>query len=94
MADLKVDYQMLEAMSRSMAAIAAEFENLHDHRDVEKSIWGGVSIRSGMDDFASNWDRHRSDLTEQIRKLGEKCGATCETFQGVEQALTRGAGGE
>jgi hypothetical protein len=45
-----------------------------------------------MDDFASNWDRHREELTGSIRKLGQNCTAVADTFQAVDRALSTGSG--
>jgi hypothetical protein len=92
MADLRIDHMVLHGIRISLAAIADEFEDMHQRRDVEARIWGGSGIRGGMDDFASNWDRHREDLTGSIRKLGENCGAVADTFQAVDQALAGGSG--
>jgi hypothetical protein len=94
MADLKVDFTVLRNLQQSLVAVAREFEELHERRDLDKQIWGGSHTRSAMDDFGSNWDRHREELTEHIRKLGEQCGGVCEVFQGVDQAVARAAGGE
>jgi len=92
MVDLRIDHTVLHGIRLSLSAIAEEFEDLHKRREVEARIWGGCSIRGRMEDFASNWDRHRENLTGSIRKLGANCGAVAEEFQAVDRALGAGPG--
>lgn len=91
MANLKVDFAILESIRRSAAQITAEFEDLNERRETDAVIWGGYQVRSAMDDFASNWHIHREALSEQIRTLGEKCSGVAETFRAVEQVLSQAA---
>lgn len=92
MADLRVDYAVLDGVHAAMAQIAQEFESLHERRDLDKRVWGGSGIRSAMDDFASNWDRHRQDLTESVQKLSEHCAAIAASFRAVDRTLGAAAG--
>jgi hypothetical protein len=92
MADLRIDHTVLHGIGISLSAIADEFEDMHRRREVETRIWGGSGIRARMDDFASNWDRHREELTGSIRKLGQNCTAVADTFQSVDRALSTGSG--
>ena len=94
MADLVVDFTLLQNLHKSLLSVAGEFEDLHTHRDLEQHIWGGSHTRAAMDHFASNWNRHREDLTGQIEKLAGHCGCVAAEFHGVDQAVARAAGGE
>jgi hypothetical protein len=87
MADLTVDYVVLDRIVRSLSQISAEFEDLHKRREEETGIWGGYQVRSAMGNFASNWDVHRETISEQLRTLGEKCVGITEEFRAVDQAL-------
>jgi len=91
-ADLRVDYSFLRGTSATLAAIAEEFEQLHERRTEDAEIWGAPGVRSAMGEFASNWDRHREDLTHSLQQLGTNCSAVADTFSAVDQALTRGPG--
>jgi hypothetical protein len=94
MADLTVDFALLSKLHSSLVGVADEFEDLHTRRELEEHIWGGAQTRSAMGHFASNWDRHREDLTEQIQKLAGHCGCVAAEFHRVDQAVARAAGGE
>lgn len=87
MADLRVDYVVLDSIVRSLAQISVEFEDLHKRREEETAIWGGYQVRSAMGSFASNWDVHREALSEELRSLGEKCVGIAKEFRAVDQAL-------
>jgi uncharacterized protein YukE len=93
-ANLRVDYSVLHGTRLSLAAIAEEFEQLHQRRNDEARIWGGAQIRHQMNEFASNWDRHREDLTNHLQKLGTHCGAIADTFRSVDEALASARGHE
>jgi hypothetical protein len=86
-ADLRVDFVVLQTMQRSLVAVADRFEELGGQAAEEARIWGGSRVRSAMEEFADNWKSHRGKLTEDLRKLGERCGGTVEVFQGVDAGL-------
>jgi hypothetical protein len=86
-ADLRVDFAVLDAMQRSLVAVAERFEGSGGQVGAEVRIWGGPQVRSAMEEFAENWKAHRGKLTEDIRKLGERCGGTVEVFRGVDAGL-------
>jgi hypothetical protein len=92
-ADLRVDFVVLQAMQRSMVAVAERFEELGGQAREEARIWGGSHVRAAMGEFAENWRSHRGRLTEDLRKLGDGCGATVEMFQGVDVGLAGSAPG-
>ncbi len=87
MADLKVDYAALDRAQMSLRKIATELEQLERHRDDVEDIWGSDAVRGAMSGFAGNWDRHRGQLLESVREVGEMCGGTAETFRSVERGL-------
>ena len=82
MADLLVDFVVLDAMQRSLVKVAGQFEGLGGQ--AQAPIWGGSHVRAAMEEFAENWKVHRGKLTEDVRKLGERCAATVEVFRGVD----------
>lgn len=87
MADLTVDYAALDRAQLSLRKIATELEHLERHRDEVEDIWGSDQVRDAMSGFAGNWDRHRGQLLESVREVGQMCAGTAETFRGVERAL-------
>jgi hypothetical protein len=93
MADLRVDFAVLDAMQRSLVAVAERFEGLGAQAGAEVRIWGGSHVRSAMEEFADNWKSHRGKLTEDLRRLGERCAGTVEVFRGVDAGLAHSVQG-
>jgi len=91
--DLQIDFASLEAMNRSLIAVAGRFEELTGQTTAEPRIWGGSHVRSAMEEFAGNWESHRRKLTEDARKLGEHCAVAVEVFRGVDSGLARSVQG-
>jgi hypothetical protein len=46
-----------------------------------------------MEEFADNWKSHRGKLSEDLRKLGERCAGTVEVFRGVDAGLAHSVQG-
>lgn len=87
MADLKVDYAALDRAQLSLSRIATELDQMERHRADVEDIWGSDRVREAMSGFAGNWDRHRNQLLESVRSVGEMCAATAQTFREVENGL-------
>jgi hypothetical protein len=87
MADLIVDYQLLDQTEGSLGSLAAEFQKL---QALAKGYDGGLGsgdIASAMDDFAGNWDYHRKRLVGSMHALGQLVHETKHGFQDADQKL-------
>lgn len=93
MSDLQIDFGVLAAMHQSLVAVAQRFEALEDQTAADVRVWGGSHVRSAMEEFSGNWKVHRGKLTEDVRKLGERCAATVEVFRDVDAGLGRSVPG-
>ena len=60
MADLVVDYGLLEQTENTLNSLKREFGNIDALRD--SANWGDGGIGSAMGDFAGNWSDHRQKL--------------------------------
>jgi hypothetical protein len=64
-----VDDTVLGASADSLGRIGAEFEHASDIKDRLVGELGSGSIADAMGDFVGNWDRHRHQVVDQIRKV-------------------------
>lgn len=87
MADLQVNYSVLDATRVSLHRIVGELERMDVRRDEMDPLWVGARVRKAMRGFSDDWDRHRRDLISDAHELEEKVTAVADTFRGVESAL-------
>jgi hypothetical protein len=88
MADLKVDYQLLDSIERSLTSLYSEFRNIRAQAGVYDGAMGSGDVASAMDGFAGNWDDHRKNLLSSIQVLGTMVSETRQQFQNTDNKLT------
>jgi hypothetical protein len=87
MADLKVDYQLLDMTERSLSSLKSEFENIKARTDCYDGAFGSGDIASAMGHFSGNWDYHRGKLVEEMAALGTMVAQTRKSFQDADEQL-------
>jgi hypothetical protein len=87
MADLKVDYQLLDSIERSLTSLYLEFSNLQAQTGDYDGAMGSGDVASAMDGFAGNWNDHRKDLLSSIQSLGKMVSETRQQFQDTDNKL-------
>jgi hypothetical protein len=87
MADLKVDYQLLDSIERSLTSLYSEFSNIKAQTSAYDGAMGSGDVASAMDGFAGNWNDHRKDLLNSIQSLGKMVGETRQQFQNTDNKL-------
>ncbi len=87
MTDLKVNYTSLDDSERSLQRIATELEGADARRAANADIWGSSAVADAMDEFVGNWDRHRKQLVESLKSVGEMCASSRDCFTGADQQL-------
>jgi len=85
---LRIDRASLEGMRLSLAAVARNFEGMHEWREELQHIWGTNAMRHVMGEFADNWTAHRDKLRGNIEELGRNCEETLRHFGAVDAVLT------
>jgi len=88
MADLKVDYQLLDSIERSLSSLYSEFSNIQAQTGAYDGAMGSGDVASAMDGFAGNWNDHRKDLLSSIQSLGKMVSETRQQFQNTDNKLT------
>lgn len=93
MADLVVDYSLLEQVESTLSGLHREFSDIQGQQHAYASAWGSGAIASAMGDFAGNWDYHRKKLLESLESLGAMVGKCKSSFATADtdlsNALTR-----
>ncbi|HLH83267.1 MAG TPA: hypothetical protein VKV38_08380 [Trebonia sp.] len=88
MSDLKVDYQLLDSVERSLSRLLSEFQNIKAQTGSYDGAMGSGAVASAMDGFAGNWNDHRKDLIGSMQSLGEMVSQTRQQFQNTDSKLS------
>lgn len=87
MSDLKVDYQLLDSIERSLTSLHSEFQNIKAQTGAYDGAMGSGDVASAMDGFAGNWDDHRKALLSSIQSLGKMVSETMQQFRNTDNKL-------
>lgn len=87
MADLKVDYQLLDSTERTLSSLTSEFQNIKAQESGYTGALGSGDIAGAMDSFAGNWDYHREKMVGSMQALGKMVSQTIQAFQKTDTGL-------
>jgi hypothetical protein len=94
MADLKVDYQLLDSTERTLTSLTSEFQNIEAQEAGYDGAMGSGDIASAMDSFAGNWDYHRGQLVGSMQALGKMITEAKKQFTQTDTKLTHSLTGK
>ena len=87
LADLKVDYQLLDSIESSLSSLLSEFQNIQASTGAYDGAMGSPDVASAMDGFAGNWNDHRKSLVSSMQSLGKMVSETRRQFQNADNKL-------
>jgi hypothetical protein len=87
MSDLRVDYETLRSSAETARAIKRAFDDLASRVEEKGDAWGHRGIAGAMRTFGTNWDYHRTILSEEIQATGDKLDKCLQVFQETDQKL-------
>lgn len=87
MADLRVDYQLLDSITRTLHSLAAEFSHIGDQVSSYDPAYGSGAIAAAMSSFSGNWSNHRKTLLGTMQNLGQMTAATEQHFRQTDSQL-------
>jgi hypothetical protein len=87
MADLKVDYQLLDSIERNLSSLVSQFENIETQTGSYDAAMGSGDIAGAMGNFAGNWEYHRKQIVSSMQSLGQMVNATKKHFQDTDDKL-------
>lgn len=87
MADLKVDYQLLDSTERTLSSLVSEFQHIKARDGSYNGALGSGDIAAAMDGFAGNWDYHRQKLVGSMQALGKMISESKDQFQQTDHRM-------
>jgi hypothetical protein len=69
MADLVVDYSLLEQVENTLTGLTREFQNIQAQEQGYAGAYGSGDIAGAMNDFADNWSYHRGKILQSMQSL-------------------------
>lgn len=87
MADLKVDYQLLDSTERTLSSLVSEFQHIKARDGSYDGAMGSGDIASAMDGFAGNWDYHRQKLVGSMQALGTMISESKDQFRKTDDRM-------
>lgn len=87
MADLKVDYQLLDSIERNLSNLISQFQNIQAQTGGYDGAMGSGDIAGAMGGFSGNWDYHRKQLVGSMQSLGQMVSETKKHFQDTDNRL-------
>jgi hypothetical protein len=71
MADLVVDYTLLEQVENTLTGLKNEFQNIQAQEQGYTGAYGSGDVAGAMDDFAGNWSYHRGKIIDSMDALAK-----------------------
>lgn len=90
MADLKVDFEQLDASRTTLHDLRQEFGHATEIVADAGGIWGNGHVSSAMSDFAGNWRLHREKLLDRMSKVEEMTAGCIESFRHADEKIATG----
>jgi predicted methyltransferase MtxX (methanogen marker protein 4) len=87
MADLKVDYQLLDSIERDLSNLVSQFEHIETQTESYDEAMGSSDIVSAMGSFSGNWVYHRKQMVGSMQTLGQLVSSTKTYFQDTDNRL-------
>ena len=94
MTDLRVDYQLLAGITRTLSSLAGEFAHADDQVGSYDPAYGSGAVTAAMGGFSGNWSDHRKTLLSAMENLGRLTGAAEQRFRQADGELASGLAGQ
>lgn len=89
MADLKIDYDLLNESSTSLGDIYTAFDNLKSRASNTESDWGSGDIAGAVGSFSGDWDSHREKIMHSLRAVKNTVDEALQGFDDTEGKLSK-----
>jgi hypothetical protein len=93
-ADLRVDYQLLASVTRTLSILAAEFAHVGDQVGSYDPAYGSGAVTAAMGNFSGNWSSHRKTLLSEMGNLGQLTEAAEQRFRQADGKLASDLAGQ
>ena len=92
-ADLRVDYQVLASIVRTLSTLAGEFAHIGDQVSDYDPAYGSGAVTTAMANFSGNWSNHRRTLLAEMGNLGQLTEAAERRFRQADGKLASDVAG-
>jgi hypothetical protein len=86
-ADLTVDYQILEASERMLASLHQQLASSTGAGGVADQEWGHNGVVGAVGQFRGNWSYHREQIMGRMQALGTMATQSRQSFQAADSKL-------
>jgi hypothetical protein len=86
-ADLKVEFSLLDSASKTLTSLTSEFQNIKAQGGDYDGAMGSGDIVGAMGSFSGNWDYHRGKLVGSMQALGKMIDESSKQFHGTDNQL-------
>lgn len=87
MADLKVEFSLLDSAGKTLTSLTSEFQNIKAQTSDYDGAMGSGDIAGAMGSFSGNWDYHRDKLVGSMQALGKMIAESSKQFHGTDNQL-------
>jgi hypothetical protein len=89
MADLVVDYNLLESTAGSLNLLMGEFKNASKIVTSYQSSIGDPDLVGALDEFASDWQVHRDQLLSSMQSVYDMATKSHKAFVEADDKLAQ-----
>ncbi len=89
MADLRVDYAVLEESERRLASLHGQLAASGQASGLADAGWGSGDVVGALAEFHGNWSYHREQILGRIQALGQMTRQSRQSFHAADTALAR-----
>jgi uncharacterized protein YukE len=86
---LLVDFELLESSKKNLQDIKRALNDIEEHRDDIRDVWGHDSIAGKMEEFVNNWDNYRRELLDNVEDLGKQVDTSLKSFEKLDLDLEK-----
>ncbi|QKW09255.1 hypothetical protein HUT18_25605 [Streptomyces sp. NA04227] len=83
------DLEVIRSMGQGLTEIKAAFDGLDKLKGQYEDDFGEHDLAWQFGDFAGNWDHHREELGEEVKRLGEIAKGAAKTYDEVDRELAK-----
>ncbi|MFB6551404.1 hypothetical protein [Streptomyces sp. NPDC056405] len=87
--DLALPLTELEDYGRRLRSLKTRLNHTKKLFESYKDDIGDGSVNDALDDFESNWEDGREDITQQLDALGDMSDAVVREFKKLDDELTK-----
>lgn len=90
----KADISAIRSMGSGLKRVKKAFDGISSIKGRYGDALGDGDLADALEDFASNWEDHRKDLTKEVEALSKITTAAADAYDKIEHALVESLAGD